>query len=618
MPASSRPRPRRPLLARLGLVASALLALVALPLVALPLGAAAHAAEADVDAFRYSSWHVAVALDTRDDGRAVARIEERITAEFPETDQNRGIVRGIPDVYQGARTDPREVAVTDGSGAPVPFELDTVSSDSGDDFLAVLTGDDRFVHGSQEYVISYTLDDVVLARDDGAADEFYWDLVPFTRAQPIDAFSAEVAFSPGLAEQLTGHSRCYVGLTGATSECAVTQGERSVTIAPITLAPDEGVSVAVGLAPGAVVQPAERLPNFALDTLPLLLGGGAVAVGGAGAIAIAGLGRRRRGTRPVVAQYEVPHDLPPLLAGPLVSSAHPTPPAELVHLALLGATRVEEVPRPDGRPRKRPKLAFRLLDPMRAADPLDGEAVDALFPARTPNSVFELPKESSSFAAQMDALAARGPAEALARGYQEKVRSRLGRWLGWTSIALGLGVLGLAIAGIGTRLSATPFIGFLFAVLALVLGVIGIVKHRVLTPRGAEARNLLLGVKEFIRVAEADRIAMLQAASTAERRTIEGAEVIELYERLLPYAMLFGLEKEWGRALATRYEAEPGYLPLWYPGVLTTGLGGLDRAVSQLTSSLANATSTSSSSAGGSTGGGFAGGGGGGGFAGGR
>ncbi len=605
---------------RFGLSLFTLLGAVGLALFA-P-GAASANADGDLDAFSYRSWHVEIALDRTADGRATAHVVERITAEFPDADQNKGMVRGIPDVYQGARTDPRDFSVTDAAGTPIPFEVDTVSSDSGDDFLAVLTGDDRYVHGAQDYVISYTLDDVVLARDDGKADEFYWDLVPFTRAQPIGEFAAEVTLSPALSAELTGQSRCYAGTEGSKSECTVARIPGSdpalFQVAPTSLAPNEGVSVAIGMAPGTITQPEERLPNFTLDTLPLIVAGGGLAAGGASTLAVVHMRRARRGTRTVVAQYDVPAGLPPLLAGPLAGASHPTPPAELVHLALLGATRIEEVPRKDGKPRKKPRLGFRLLDATRVGDPLDTAAVDTLFAGKAAGTLIPIPKESSKFSSQMTELAARGPQAALDRGYHEKVRSPLGRTLGCVSLAIAAVLVVFVVLGASTRLSATPALAAILAVLCIGFGIAGVIKHRVLTPAGAEARNYLLGVREFIRVAEADRIAMLQAASTAERRTVDGSEVIEVYERLLPYAMLFGLEKEWGKALATRYEQEPTYLPLWYPGVVSAGFDNFDRSISQLTSSLANATSTSSSSAGGSSGGGFAGGGGGGGFAGGR
>ncbi len=78
-------------------------------------------------------------------------------------------------------------------------------------------------------------------------------------------------------------------------------------------------------------------------------------------------------------------------------------------------------------------------------------------------------------------------------------------------------------------------------------------KHTVLTAEGARTYEYLQGVKEFIRVADADRLRMLQSYSGAERRADGTADVIHVYEKLLPYAILFGMEDEWGDVLEKAY-----------------------------------------------------------------
>ena len=59
----------------------------------------------------------------------------------------------------------------------------------------------------------------------------------------------------------------------------------------------------------------------------------------------------------------------------------------------------------------------------------------------------------------------------------------------------------------------------------------------------------LWGIHDFVRVAERDRFAMLQSPEGALRTPVGELEVLRLYERLLPYAVLFGLEKEWSKEL---------------------------------------------------------------------
>ena len=67
----------------------------------------------------------------------------------------------------------------------------------------------------------------------------------------------------------------------------------------------------------------------------------------------------------------------------------------------------------------------------------------------------------------------------------------------------------------------------------------------------------LWGMRDYIALAEKDRLAFLQSPKGAELRhdvSID-AQVLVLNEKLLPYAVLFGLEKEWVRELGVRYEA---------------------------------------------------------------
>jgi uncharacterized membrane protein len=127
-----------------------------------------------------------------------------------------------------------------------------------------------------------------------------------------------------------------------------------------------------------------------------------------------------------------------------------------------------------------------------------------------------------------------------------------------------------------------------------------------------------------MQVAEADRLRILQGPQGVERTPVDTndkAQMLHLYERVLPYAVLFGIEKEWAKTLEISY-GDINTAPDWYSGASTfsavtfsSSLAGFTSATS---SSFTPPSSSSSSGSGFSSGGGSSGGGGGGGSFGGR
>lgn len=572
--------------------------------------------DADVDNFSYASWDADYDLGVDRDGRSRLHVTETLVARFPDVDQNRGIVRGLPTSYEGARIDTRIVSVTDEDGADVPFETDT-----DDGVLYVLTGDDDYVQGLTTYVIEYTMSDVILQADSGV-DEFYWDLLPLDSTQAIESFRASVTVDAALSAGLTGSARCYSGAAGSTDECALqgpqAEGDTTVfSVASGERAAGDGVTVAIGFEPGIVAPSPARQPNPLADTVPAIAAIGAAGLSLGGWVAVWLFVRRRRvADGVVVAQYDVPDRMPPLLAAALIPGAKDPVPAEIVHLAVRGTLRIEEVAE-DERPR------LRRLPGTAIPDQLDVEALDALFVGADDAGVAELPAASESFAARTTALVQSGKEAATSQGFTTTARARGAMILQWCAIAIAAAGLGLSLWGvISGRTSAVPaLVAISFAAfIVLASSFFVFAKHTVLTVEGARELEYLRGVEEFIRVAEADRLRMLQSYSGAERRQDGTANVIVLYERLLPYAMLFGMEDEWGGVLESAYSHEQhgaGWIGDPTSPYLRTQLALF--AVSSHAAASYTAPSTgSSSSAGGSFGGGFSGGGGGGGFSGGR
>ncbi|WP_067242654.1 DUF2207 domain-containing protein [Microbacterium resistens] len=583
------------------------LAVAALVLAAVAV-AVPSAATADVNDFRYSSWDARYELGIDDAGRASLRVTETVVAEFPETDQNRGIVRGLPEKYRGVPIFPTVVSVRDADGASVPYE-----TDSEDDVLFIAIGDDSFQHGSTTYVIEYTMRDVVHRPDDADVDEFYWDLLPLDSTQPVDAFQATIQFSDALAGRLTGDRSCYRGGYGSRDTCEIApDGAGGFRVGARDLPAGAGITVAFAMEPGTVEPSPASRPDAVTDVVPYAVaGGGALLVPVLGAVARGAVRRRHRaqGRGVVVAQYEVPAALPPLLAGELLGAASRATAAEIVHLGVHGALRIEE----GG---KKPTLT--LQDPARIPDPLDGAALAALFPARVAGTRLDLAEPDNAVAGRLSRLPKAGRDAAERRGLIRRARSRTAVVIGIAGVLAGLVAIGLSVPGLVVQRDAAIaafVISILLTAVLIVMAVVMSQRMSLLTPAGAEAWEHLQGAREYIRLAEADRIRMLQSYTGAERRRDGQADVIVLYERLLPYAMLFGMEKEWGRVLAVHYESEDA-APSWYTGY---AIGSLGSSLSRMGSSLhATPVASSSSSSSGSFGGGFSGGGGGGGFSGGR
>jgi uncharacterized membrane protein len=129
--------------------------------------------------------------------------------------------------------------------------------------------------------------------------------------------------------------------------------------------------------------------------------------------------------------------------------------------------------------------------------------------------------------------------------------------------------------------------------------------HR--TKKGVEIKEKLLGLKMYLESAEKDRIKFHNAPEKNPQR----------FEKFLPYAMVFGVEKEWAEQFKDIYKEQPE----WYEGVggqtfnsvvLANSLNSFSRTASgSMISAPSSAGSGGSGFSGGGSGGGFGGGGGG-------
>jgi uncharacterized membrane protein YgcG len=586
--------------------------------------------QAGTDDFTFDSWHSDFRLGRSPEGHSTLTTIETIVARFPETDQNHGIRRAIPTHYDGHPTGLRLVSVTDENGTPRASQTET-SGDTGDEFLTVTSAADDFVHGAQTYVITYRQENVTLTPDNASDQEFYWEVNGTGWAQPFGDVSATLTVAPELVSSLTGQTACYQGGAASGAPCAgisTEAGGSRVTATAGSLAPYEGLTLVVGFQAGTFVP---RDDSFTATPFPSIGLGGAILglVGAAMAIyARATRWRNAQGRPTIIAEYLPPKGVNLLQAGNVTRTATKAMTAAFLSFAVRGNVRILE-----GDGKKHFLLELRHADGL---DQTERAVLARLFPGLQPGTLRDLKAKDTALATGLQKELRASTSQVVTGGLREKKGGSLRRWLLLGAVASAVIAVAASVAALASEIGGgwpalTLVLGILFA--ALTVGLTASV--RPLTTAGSELRDYLEGVKLYIGVAETDRLRVLQSPQGALRSPyrpdvasvlgddgaadpIRPLQVLKLYERLLPFAVLFGQEKSWSAVLGDYY-ARSGSQPDWYSGSAPFNAAWFASGISTFASSTAaswSGTASSSSSSGmgggGSVGGGGGGGGGGG------
>lgn len=550
------------------------------------------------------------------------RVTERIGYDFMET-MRHGIYRNVsaqgpdgstePLLFSGASaTGPDgEVLTTDINGLTEvrkgPSVIAALLGESAFFFdahpaeLSIRIGDaDIEINGFHTYVIRYTVENAISYYDD--FDEIYWDITGNQWSYPIRAVTATVIL-PTIIEEKDLKIASYCGDYGATESCGeptvVTNHESGRTevhfVLDGELEPGENMSVAVGFPKGIVaatppppqlpgwVSSVENWPYVVIAILPLVLYRNRFSY----------ITRRRAyyAQNPVVPEYDF-DELTPLQAlaihkGIVQSSKIG---AEIVWLAAHGYLTITE----------EEKGVYRFESTGKDTSDLksfDKSLHDGIVghTNRSLKYVFYVTVHHI-VAAVEDGLAKDKYQE---RDGQKFRNSRIRAFFLCLFLAInpGLFVWGL----IGWK------VGLAFSGVMLVCGILSLIvgAEPFLSEKGLATERKLLGLREYIKTAEQARLAYHNAP---ERKP-------EDFERLLPYAMIFGLERSWAR----HFESMSLPPPNWYNSSSTTAfsVGAFSSSMSTFSSSTGSTLSAvpggSSSGGGGSSGGGSSGGGGGGG-----
>jgi uncharacterized membrane protein YgcG len=593
-------------------------------------------AAADTSDFEYSLFDADYTLSQAADGTSFVDVTETLVAEFPDYDQNRGIVRALPRYNQRVDLDPTLISVTDENGADV-----YVDQELDDEYLVLALGTDDYVYGENTYVIHYTMQNVVGTFPDQGDDEFYWDVNGTGFGQPFGRVSTTVRVDPALTPTLTGETACYRGALNDTTGCALgtstdDTGATLFTADETGFDPGQTLTVVVGFTEGTFVQgektqPVPRMPSA--DTPAPWWSNALTGITGLAALLLLagairsrvkrGSGAKGRGT--IIPQYSVPENLNVMVAAHLVDRGANAIPAQLVSLAVRKKLRILDYPVTGSGAEY--TLQF-LTD--EGTDDLERRLLTAVF-GTDPESgaVRELTPADESLGTAVNAVSDAAKEAIVGTGL------RLPLKLAGIGFAL-LAALTFAVAVVNQlatifgaySLAPWPLASIVLSIVALVVAILLTQRKGLLTPLGADTRDYLLGMEVYLKLAEQDRFRMLQSPDGAQRVDVgDTKQVVKLYEKLLPFAVIWGVEDEWSKELEIR-AAEADEQPDWFVSrsgfdalALTSALRGSSGAISYTAPTWESGSgggSSFSSGFGGTGGGGFAGGGGGGGGGGGR
>lgn len=567
---------------------------------------AAVPAGASVNDFTISKFEADYYLGRDADGRSTLRTVEKITADFPAFDQNHGIERAIPVRYGDHPTGLAVESVTDGQGRPLGYS----EYDSNDNHVLRIGETDKYVHGRQTYVIAYTQRDVTRYFADTQRDEFYWDTNGTQWSQPFSEVVAHLHIDPSLRSALTGAPACYYGSQGATTQCTILNDGSVLTATVGNLSPGQNMTIAVGFRPQTFAayqpSPAEKIMSVVITAWAIA----AAATSVIGFVLIFVLAyrygaasNRQKNIGTVVVEYLPPKDVSVLAAAQIGDGARATLTAQVVDLAVRRYLKIYQT-----REKSLWKQAEYELEIIKPIDSLtaeekqfiqtifgkNGTSVGVRLAMKTLKSDYAVAAKMQKDLKQLD----QNIKDKYGLRQKDPLASRWFRRIGTWALAIGL-------------LTLSPLL-----IIAAIIGLVCAAKLYPLTDKGLDLRRYLMGLKQYISVAEQDRLQLLQSPDGAQKVGQGVADnpkkLVKLYERVLPYAILFGQEKQWNQQLGRYYE-QNNSSPDWYSGQTAFSAALFTSAMNDFSAATNSYSASTSSSSGGSSGGGSSGGGGGGG-----
>jgi uncharacterized membrane protein len=530
-------------------------------------------------------------------------VRETIRAHFIGTNWH-GLYRSIPVEYvtpQGLNyslfLDVKQV--TDGSGHRLKFDSSRVRHYRK---LKIYIPDaDNSV---QTVSIEYTVSDAIRFFDDH--DELYWNVTGDEWDVPIQAAHASIILPAGASNiRATAFTGAY-GSRAKDAEIDIAgNGVEVRTTAPLPY--HAGLTMAVAIDKGAIREPtvADIIGRFVRSNWPLFLPVGVFCV----MFYLWWTRGRDPRLRPIAAQYEPPNKLTPGEAGTLVDNSANMRDitASIVDLAVRGYMVIEEVQKDRMLGLMHEKDYNFILQKDRsqwgALKAHEQALLDGFFTAGSPGETISMDSLQNRFYKSLPIMRSGIFDSLVSQGfYKRRPDSVRSTYIGAGVVVGVLMIWGGGALGRALGIAPVPFMigGFVSTVVICAFGWF-MPAH---TEQGTRALESVLGFEDFLNHVEADRF----------NRTIKTPQ---MFEKFLPFAMAFGVEKNWSKAFDGIMTQPPGWYrgssgPIFYPMNFTSNLNNMSARASSVMASAPRSSGGSGFGGGGSSGGGFGGGGGGG------
>ncbi len=553
-------------------------------IISLIFGYATPALATSTNEFYFESSTFDYYLEKSNDNTSHMHVEEVLTAVFPSFDQNHGIERCIPNSYRGVNTLNQSSFKVTRNGLQENFSK---NNDEGLTCLRIGSAS-TYVHNTQVYKISYDLDNVILQPNNSTNQELYWDTNGTGWYQKFNSLTATVHLSDELTYAFLGQTSCYVGIYGAsgqaaTSRCTtnISKDKKSISFTTTNLRPTENLTLNLEFKPETFYVKKDIKPYIA----------GAVAGATVIGIVIRAFKTKKKAKErntdkisaansPKPVQYIPRHDLSVAQAKEvwMNSTATDTKVASLMELAVHHKIELEKTEK-ESKFFKVKSNAWKIH--IKNLSNIPEEQVIVLQILNGGSSVHDgdiIEVKNQSYSSRVASLTTK---------YNNVIENEL------------------KTKGLFEHDDRKKHY-----ILASKYN-----KYEDRTLAGIEASNYYDGLEEYVKLAEKDRIKFLHSVKGAD---VSHAGIVKLYEKLLPYAIIFNCEDSWLAELNKYYQLPDVEEPDWLATGLILSSSDFNSFRSSTMSSVASATASSDSGGssggggGGSSGGGGGGGGGGG------